>query len=169
MNFSITTLGSRIRQADVAPDKPAPARPAFATRDAWSTSSPTRPSTWTPCSPPSPRLADRRDRSTSGAGFTSISGVGNRGQARRLPPERRHPVRQLHGQRRDVAPAPMPRASAKRRYLGEGRLGQPDLPGLSEFGRLRGRRRLPPRLRLDRRHLGATGRHRVPNRASPPR
>jgi len=28
----------------------------------------------------------------------------------------------------------------------------PDLPGLSEFGRLRGRPRLPPRLRLDRRH-----------------
>ena len=56
----------------------------------------------------------------------------------------------------------MPRASAKRRYLGESRLGQPDLPGLSEFGRLRGRPRLPPRLRLDRRHLGATGRHRVP-------
>ena len=200
--------GPRTRQADVAPDKPAPARLRYARRmvnaiaDASHgrlvrrrapagrrTGSSARDSKprgrarrhrqgQHRCPPPRVRPSSRRLRAGRRApgwrtGETarrreraSRAGVGNRGQARRLPPERRHPVRQIHGQRRDVAPAPMPRASAKRRYLGESRLGQPDLPGLSEFGRLRGRPRLPPRRR---RRLGATGRHRVPNRASPPR
>ena len=202
--------GPRTRQADVAPDEPAPARlrsTPSPTRhmDALSAAMPmkidlqasapyprrgtrnregARPAS--SCAPPSTRTASpsaavratlfssssrwpwtwRTSETARRQERASRAGVGNRGQARRLPPERRHPVRQVHGQRRNVAPVPMPRASAKRRYLGEGRLGQPDLPGLSEFGRLRGRPRLPPRRR---RRLGATGRHRVPNRASPPR